>query len=218
MSDPKSEYNDHHPEGCSYDQVERSSSYPQQGDPYSGQHSSNGHGTLSPYAGTSSCHCGSAHRLAVPMDTHTPTPPPYEFQQQPGENASYYQHTPPYDGADSSHTSENRDSERGLGSTVTGGAAGGYAAHQMGGGKLATAGGALLGAVGMNMATHKIKQNYGQQQQQQPAQTVVVVPAQGAAPSNGLGGGLGLGSGLGMGGGIGLGRVHRRLARRGIGM
>lgn len=90
------------------------------------------------------------------MDTHTPTPPPYEFQQQPGENASYYQHTPPYDGADSSHTSENRDGERGLGSTVTGGAAGGYAAHQMGGGKLATAGGALLGAVGMNMATHKM--------------------------------------------------------------
>ena len=29
-------------------------------------------------------------------------------------------------------------------------------AHQMGGGKLATAGGALLGAVGMNMATHKM--------------------------------------------------------------
>ncbi|KAJ5967705.1 hypothetical protein N7501_003953 [Penicillium viridicatum] len=88
------------------------------------------------------------------MDTHSHTPPPYEFQQQ-GENASYYQHTP-YDGADSSHTSENRDGERGLGSTVTGGVAGGYAAHQMGGGKLATAGGALLGAVGMNMATHKM--------------------------------------------------------------
>ena len=90
------------------------------------------------------------------MDTHGPNPSPYEFQQQPGENASYYQYTPPHDGADSSHTSENRDGEKGLGSTIAGGAAGGYAAHQMGGGKLATAGGALLGAVGMNMATHKM--------------------------------------------------------------
>ena len=57
-----------------------------------------------------------------------------------------------------------------------------------------------------------------QQQQQQPAQTVVVVPVQALALSNGLGGGLGLHSGLGMGGGIRLGRVHPRLARRGIGM
>jgi hypothetical protein len=45
-----------------------------------------------------------------------------------------------------------------------------------------------------------------QNPQQQPAQTVVVVPAQATASSNGMDGGLG------------LGRVHRRLARRGIGM
>ncbi|KAJ5661551.1 uncharacterized protein N7477_009167 [Penicillium maclennaniae] len=42
------------------------------------------------------------------------------------------------------------------GPTVAGGAAGGHASHQMGGGKLATAGDALLGAVGMNMATHQL--------------------------------------------------------------
>jgi hypothetical protein len=90
------------------------------------------------------------------MTTQNPKPPLYESQQQRGENASYYDYGHPYDGANASHISEDLDGEKGLGSTVAGGAAGGYAAHQMGGGKLATAGGVLLGAVGMNMATHKL--------------------------------------------------------------
>lgn len=74
---------------------------------------------------------------------------PHQQQPQYGANASYYNQEGNLPG------SQLPEDERGLGSTVTGGAAGGFAAHKMGGGKLATAGGALLGAVGMNMATHK---------------------------------------------------------------
>ncbi|CAI7567877.1 unnamed protein product [Penicillium bialowiezense] len=134
---------------------------------------------------------------------------PYD-QQQYGANVSYYN--------PESHNSGLKPSEeeRRLGSTVTGGAAGGFVAHQMGGGKLATAGGALLEAVGMNMATHKYKKHQQQQeqqfQQQQPAQNVVVVPAQTIVSDPGLGGGL-LGGGR-LGGGIELIRVGRRIAAR----
>lgn len=70
--------------------------------------------------------------------------------QNPGENASYYS------GAPLNEPGEGPDGEKGLGSTVVGGAAGGYAAHQMGGGKTGTVAGAALGAVGMNMATHAL--------------------------------------------------------------
>lgn len=79
------------------------------------------------------------------------TPSPYESHQQYGENASYYHDNGAFPGAE-----EGPENEKGLGSTVAGGAAGGYAAHHMGGGKLATAGGAVLGAVGMNMVSHKL--------------------------------------------------------------
>lgn len=44
--------------------------------------------------------------------------------------------------------------ERGFGSTVVGGAVGGYMAHEMGAGAMGTAGGAALGAAGMNMVTN----------------------------------------------------------------
>lgn len=48
------------------------------------------------------------------------------------------------------------EGDKGLGSTLLGGAAGGFAGHKLGGGFLGTAGGAVLGAVGMNMATHEM--------------------------------------------------------------
>lgn len=67
-----------------------------------------------------------------------------------GENASYYS------GAPMNESGEGPDGEKGVGSTVVGGAAGGYAAHHMGGGKMGTVAGAALGAVGMNMATHAL--------------------------------------------------------------
>ncbi|KAJ5675641.1 hypothetical protein N7462_008538 [Penicillium macrosclerotiorum] len=76
------------------------------------------------------------------------SPSPYAHQQPPlyGENASYYHDALPSDQLPPG--AEDPNGEKGIGSTVVGGAAGGYAAHQMsGGGKLATVGGALLGAV-----------------------------------------------------------------------
>ena len=89
----------------------------------------------------------------VPQSAHGQqggTPSPYESHEQYGENASYYHDNGAVPGA------EGPENEKGLGSTVAGGAAGGYAAHNMGGGKLATAGGAVLGAVGMNMVSYKL--------------------------------------------------------------
>lgn len=80
--------------------------------------------------------------------------PPYGQQQQypQGEAASYYgaqgQGYPAGPGAPGD--------ERGLGSTMLGGAAGGFAGHKMGGGFLGTAGGAVLGAVGANMVSHEM--------------------------------------------------------------
>lgn len=80
---------------------------------------------------------------------------PYEtqYKSQPvGESASYY------NGAPSQYYQHNpaNGDERGLGSTVVGGLAGGYAANQMGAGPMGTAGGAILGATGMNMATNML--------------------------------------------------------------
>ncbi|KAJ5574114.1 uncharacterized protein N7459_008541 [Penicillium hispanicum] len=87
-------------------------------------------------------------------------PPPYNepYQQgqhpgQPvGENASYYNDIP----ASQQGAAPGAEGEKGLGSTIVGGAAGGIVSHQMGAGKLGTAGGATLGAVAMNMATHAL--------------------------------------------------------------
>ncbi|KAJ5738488.1 hypothetical protein N7493_001643 [Penicillium malachiteum] len=70
-------------------------------------------------------------------------------KQPVGENALYYgtETLPVYN-------AENpEDSERGLGSTLLGGAGGAYVGHQMGGG-MATAGGAIIGALGANAVSH----------------------------------------------------------------
>ncbi|KAJ5813491.1 uncharacterized protein N7503_000241 [Penicillium pulvis] len=76
-----------------------------------------------------------------------------------GENASYYTAVP-QDQANGVNTGPGvgpeGEGERGLGSTLLGGAAGGYAGHKMQGGFLGTAGGAVLGAVGMNMVSHEM--------------------------------------------------------------
>lgn len=76
------------------------------------------------------------------------SPPRYEKNQ--GENASYYN---PECNLPSLGESED---ERGLGSTLAGGAAGGVAAHKMGGGKLATAAAATAGAIGANWGKHQL--------------------------------------------------------------
>ncbi|KAJ5673712.1 hypothetical protein N7507_002839 [Penicillium longicatenatum] len=87
---------------------------------------------------------------------HLPYTPNQQYQSN-GESASYYggdmqhQHPPGYAAGPG-----GPEGDRGLGSTLLGGAAGGFAGHKMGGGFLGTAGGAVLGAVGMNMATHEM--------------------------------------------------------------
>ncbi|KAJ5613733.1 hypothetical protein N7528_007387 [Penicillium herquei] len=87
------------------------------------------------------------------------------YKQPVGENASYYgSETPP------SYNTENpEDSERGLGSTLIGGAGGAYVGHQMGGG-MATAGGAIIGALGANAVSHGLESHHQHQQQQQQYQ------------------------------------------------
>ncbi|KAJ5567913.1 hypothetical protein N7450_010399 [Penicillium hetheringtonii] len=73
-----------------------------------------------------------------------------------GENASYYGTVPSYDQYGRVVGTTGPEDERGLGSTLVGGAAGGYAGHKLGGGFLGSAAGALIGAVGMNAATHQV--------------------------------------------------------------
>ncbi|KAJ5348705.1 uncharacterized protein N7506_001958 [Penicillium brevicompactum] len=128
--------------------VEHTTQYPTSYQPHQQLGSHNPYNPQSGYVGQSqqyNDHYG--QHSTEPFNRQTNSSP-YQ-QQQYGANAYYY--NPESQPADF----QPSEDERGLGSTVTGGAAGGYAAHQMGGGKLATAGGALLGAVGMNMATHK---------------------------------------------------------------
>lgn len=96
--------------------------------------------------------CAHAHNQSqfqappAPQNYEASYPPQGHYQ--PAANASYYSGAS-LDGPDS-----KAENEKGLGSTVIGGAAGGYAGHKMGRGKLATVAGAAVGAVGMNMATH----------------------------------------------------------------
>ena len=73
-----------------------------------------------------------------------------------GENASYYGTAPAYDQHGRPVGTVDPEAEKGLGSTLVGGAAGGYAGHRLGGGFLGSTAGALLGAVGMNAATHQM--------------------------------------------------------------
>lgn len=74
--------------------------------------------------------------------------PPYRPE---GANTSYYDGEPLSD----SNGHNVPEGEKGLGSTVVGGAAGGYMGHKMGGG-WSTAAGAALGAVGANVISHKM--------------------------------------------------------------
>lgn len=86
---------------------------------------------------------------------HSPYPPQQQFQPV-GANASYYAEAPTPNQQGYPPGQGGPEDEKGLGSTVIGGAAGGYAGHKMGHGVLGTAGGAVLGAIGMNMATHSM--------------------------------------------------------------
>lgn len=83
-----------------------------------------------------------------------PCHPQYRYQAV-GENASYYDESQPQYYHNNPATGE-RNGERGLGSTVLGGLVGGYVANPMGAGAMGTAGGAMLGATGMNMATNML--------------------------------------------------------------
>ncbi|KAJ5557296.1 hypothetical protein N7494_001211 [Penicillium frequentans] len=107
---------------------------------------------------------GQAQGQAYQPHQESTVPHQEHYQYSPagkcsGENASYYTAVP-QDQANGVNTGPSvgpeGEGERGLGSTLLGGAAGGYAGHKMQGGFLGTAGGAVLGAVGMNMVSHEI--------------------------------------------------------------
>ncbi|KAJ6092850.1 hypothetical protein N7486_008139 [Penicillium sp. IBT 16267x] len=87
----------------------------------------------------------------------------YSRSPQPvGENALYYGTAAP--SSNQGYSGPEDEGERGLGSTLLGGAGGAYIGHQMGGG-MATPGGAVIGALEANAVTHSL--GYYQQQQQQ---------------------------------------------------
>ncbi|KAJ5238777.1 hypothetical protein N7468_003396 [Penicillium chermesinum] len=90
-----------------------------------------------------------------PTQGYQQGPPPYDeqsYSQDRGENASYYSESPAPKQQGPPPQGPPGD-ERGLGSTLVGGAVGGYMGHQAGG-TMSTLGGAAVGAAGMNMATH----------------------------------------------------------------
>ncbi|KAJ5974316.1 hypothetical protein N7481_011526 [Penicillium waksmanii] len=96
--------------------------------------------------------------VAPPQDRgHSPYPPQQHQQQYPpqGASASYYGNAPPQGQYGNAPGPGGPEGEKGLGSTLVGGAAGGFAGHKLGGGFLGSAAGAAIGAVGMNMATHE---------------------------------------------------------------
>lgn len=78
----------------------------------------------------------------------------YQYQAV-GENAAYYNEAQPQYYHNNPASGE-QNGERGLGSTVIGGLVGGYVANQMGAGPMETAGGAILGTTGMNIATNML--------------------------------------------------------------
>ena len=84
---------------------------------------------------------------------HSPYPP--QQHQGGGESSSYYGGAPPQH-QQGPPGAPGQEGDRGLGSTLLGGAAGGFMGNKMSHGLLGTAGGAVLGAVGMNMATNKL--------------------------------------------------------------
>lgn len=84
---------------------------------------------------------------------HSPYPPQHSYPQ--GESASYYGSPAPYQQGYPPGPG-GPEGEKGLGSTLLGGATGGFAGHKMGGGFMGTAGGAVLGAVGANMVSHEM--------------------------------------------------------------
>ena len=94
-------------------------------------------------------HAANSEKLEAPPASQAYETPLPQGNSQPGANASYYNGAPM-----NGPGAEGAEDEKGLGSTVVGGAAGGYAGHKMGGGKLGAAAGAALGAIGLNMATH----------------------------------------------------------------
>lgn len=71
----------------------------------------------------------------------------YDQQGQYGQQGAYGQAGP--GGPD------GPDGERGLGSTLIGGAGGAFIGHKLGGGPLGTIGGLVAGAVGANMLSDK---------------------------------------------------------------
>lgn len=89
---------------------------------------------------------------------HSPYPP--QQQQYPqgggGESSSYYGGNAPAQYQQGQPGAVGQEGDRGLGSTLLGGAAGGFVGKKLSHGILGTAGGAVLGAVGMNMATNKL--------------------------------------------------------------
>lgn len=75
-------------------------------------------------------------------------------QQQYGGQPGYDQQQYPGGGPPGA---EGPEGERGIAATLIGGGAAGFAAHKVGGGKLASVGAAAVGAIGANLIEHAFK-------------------------------------------------------------
>ena len=93
-------------------------------------------------------------------------PPPGSYYNQGSRHNSSYGQGPPtgpgaYADADRGYSGQGppgsegpggaAGGERGLGATIAGASGGGFLGHELGGGPLATIGGAIAGAIGANM-------------------------------------------------------------------
>lgn len=80
---------------------------------------------------------------------------PSGHQQPPYHDPNQQYGAQPQGYGDQTHGQPGAEGDRGLGSTLVGGAGGAFVGNKLGGGTLGTLGGALLGAVGANMISDK---------------------------------------------------------------
>lgn len=85
---------------------------------------------------------------------HSPYPPEHQYGAPPAPGAGYGEQQPGQYGQPGA-PGEPADGERGLGSTLLGGAGGAFVGHKLGGGPLGTIGGLVAGAIGANVLDHK---------------------------------------------------------------
>jgi hypothetical protein len=100
---------------------------------------------------------GHDNQVYDPNRSHSPYPPAQPQQQGYGQPQGYggQQHGQPGYGDHAGAPGGAAEGDRGLGSTLIGGAGGAFLGNKLGGGALGTIGGLIAGAVGANVLSDK---------------------------------------------------------------